>query len=123
MTQSAVRAAVPDPSPTCWRRKSCHGPVPITTLAPSYAGCIDAPVRIVHLGQVPYLEAWELQRTTAAAVIAGEAPEPVLFLEHPPVVTVGRRTGPDELHVPDGVEVDVVETNRGGKSTFHGPGQ
>jgi lipoyl(octanoyl) transferase len=47
----------------------------------------------------------------------------VLFLEHPPVVTVGRRTGEAELHLPDGAEVEVVETDRGGKSTFHGPGQ
>jgi lipoyl(octanoyl) transferase len=47
----------------------------------------------------------------------------VIFLEHPPVVTIGRRTEEGELHVPDGASVDVVETDRGGKSTFHGPGQ
>ena len=47
-----------------------------------------------------------------------------MLLEHPPVVTLGRRTDERaELHVPDGEAVDVVETNRGGKSTFHGPGQ
>src|SRR5437763_170839 len=43
--------------------------------------------------------------------------------EHPPIVTVGRHTDEGELHVPEGVDVDVVETNRGGKSTYHGPGQ
>jgi lipoyl(octanoyl) transferase len=48
----------------------------------------------------------------------------VLFHEHPPVVTLGRRTDEDaELHIPEGTSVEVVETNRGGKSTFHGPGQ
>lgn len=46
------------------------------------------------------------------------------MLEHPPVVTLGRRTDESaELHVPDGAEVEIVETNRGGKSTYHGPGQ
>jgi len=47
----------------------------------------------------------------------------VLFLEHPPTVTLGRRSDPGELHLPEGVEVDVVEVDRGGKSTYHGPGQ
>ena len=47
-----------------------------------------------------------------------------MLLEHPPVVTLGRRTDERaELHVPDGEAVDVVETDRGGKSTYHGPGQ
>ena len=72
---------------------------------------------------MPYLEAWELQRSVAAAVAAGEAPDTVLLLEHPPVITLGRRTGENELHIPNGAEVEIVETDRGGKSTYHGPGQ
>ena len=47
----------------------------------------------------------------------------MLFLEHPPTVTLGRRADPRELHVPDGADVVVVETDRGGKSTYHAPGQ
>jgi lipoyl(octanoyl) transferase len=79
---------------------------------------------VMHLGTVPYGEAWELQRSLAGAVSQGAIPDTVLFLEHPPVVTLGRRTDQDaELHSPDGTGVEVVETNRGGKSTFHGPGQ
>ena len=78
---------------------------------------------VLDLGLVPYLEAWELQRSLAGAVSQGAILDTVIFLEHPPVVTLGRRTGEDELHVPEGAEVDVVETDRGGKSTFHGPGQ
>jgi lipoyl(octanoyl) transferase len=78
---------------------------------------------LVELGLTPYLEAWNLQRSIAAEVQAGERPDTVIFLEHPPVVTLGRRTADGELHVPDGAEVEVVETDRGGKSTFHGPGQ
>jgi lipoyl(octanoyl) transferase len=84
---------------------------------------VSQPAVVRHLGAVPYLEAWELQRTTADAVAAGDAPDTILFLEHPPVVTLGRRAEEGELHLPPGAEVDVVETNRGGKSTFHGPGQ
>jgi lipoyl(octanoyl) transferase len=78
---------------------------------------------VLNLGQVPYLEAWDLQRSLAAAVSQGAVPDTVLLLEHPPVITLGRRTAEGELHVPDGAEVEIVETDRGGKSTYHGPGQ
>ncbi len=78
---------------------------------------------LLDLGLVPYGEAFELQRSLAGAVSQGAIPETVIFLEHPPVVTVGRRTETGELHIPDGAEVEIVETDRGGKSTFHGPGQ
>jgi lipoyl(octanoyl) transferase len=78
---------------------------------------------VLHLGETPYLEAWDLQRAIAAEVKEGARPDTVIFLEHPPVVTVGRRTEENELHVPEGADVEVVETDRGGKSTFHGPGQ
>jgi lipoyl(octanoyl) transferase len=76
-----------------------------------------------NLGLVPYGEAWELQRKVAAAVAQGALPDTVLLLEHPPVVTLGRRTEPGELHIPQGAKVELVETDRGGKSTYHGPGQ
>jgi lipoyl(octanoyl) transferase len=78
---------------------------------------------VLDLGLVPYQEAWDLQRSLAGAVSQGAIPDTVVFLEHPPVVTLGRRTDEGELHVPDGADVDVIETDRGGKSTFHGPGQ
>src|SRR3954453_10394839 len=79
---------------------------------------------LLQLGEVPYLEAWELQRSLAGAVSQGAIPDTIVLLEHPPVVTLGRRTDETaELHVPEGAEVEVVETDRGGKSTFHGPGQ
>ncbi|HXV57633.1 MAG TPA: lipoyl(octanoyl) transferase LipB [Gaiellaceae bacterium] len=78
---------------------------------------------LLNLGLTPYLEAWEAQRALAAAVSQGAIPDTVILLEHPPVVTLGRRTGEGELHVPEGAEVEIVETDRGGRSTFHGPGQ
>jgi lipoate-protein ligase B len=85
---------------------------------------VDRRAHLLELGLVPYLEAWELQRELSAAVAEGTRPDTIVFLEHPPVITLGRRTDEQaELHVPDGAPVEVVETDRGGKSTFHGPGQ
>jgi lipoyl(octanoyl) transferase len=78
---------------------------------------------LLNLGPTPYLEAWDLQRSLAAAVSQGAIPDTILLLEHPPVITLGRRAEEGELHVPDGADVEIVETDRGGKSTFHGPGQ
>ncbi|HEX5585112.1 lipoyl(octanoyl) transferase LipB [Gaiella sp.] len=74
-------------------------------------------------GLVPYGEAWALQRSLAGAVSQRAIPDTVILLEHEPVVTLGRRTDEAELHLPEGIDVEVVETNRGGKSTYHGPGQ
>jgi lipoyl(octanoyl) transferase len=79
---------------------------------------------LLNLGRTPYLEAWDVQRALAAAVSQGAIPDTVVLLEHQPVITLGRRTDESaELHLPEGAEVEVVETDRGGKSTFHGPGQ
>jgi lipoyl(octanoyl) transferase len=78
---------------------------------------------LLQPGLVPYGEAWELQRSLAGAVSQGAMSDTVVLLEHPPVITLGRRTDEGELHVPDGAEVEIVETDRGGKSTYHGPGQ
>jgi lipoyl(octanoyl) transferase len=55
--------------------------------------------------------------------LQGAIPDTVVLLEHPPVVTLGRRAEQGELHVPPEAEVEVVETDRGGKSTYHAPGQ
>jgi lipoyl(octanoyl) transferase len=78
---------------------------------------------LLNLGETPYTEAWDLQRALAGAVSQGAIPDTVILLEHRPVVTLGRRTAKGELHVPAGAEVEIVETDRGGKSTYHGPGQ
>src|SRR5947209_10607730 len=84
---------------------------------------MSRPAYLLSLGETPYLEAWELQRSLAAAVSQGAIPDTVVLLEHPPVVTLGRRTDKRELHVPEGAPVEIVETDRGGKSTYHAPGQ
>ena len=79
-------------------------------------------VREVGFGSdaVEYLAAWELQREVHAQVVAGEIPDTVLLLEHPSVYTAGRRTEPHERPF-DGTP--VVDVDRGGKITWHGPGQ
>jgi lipoyl(octanoyl) transferase len=81
------------------------------------------PAHVVNLGTVEYTEALALQHATAAAVAAGEQPDTILLLEHPPTITLGRRTEDGEVHVPDGADVAIVEVDRGGKSTYHAPGQ
>jgi lipoyl(octanoyl) transferase len=78
---------------------------------------------VLHLGVTDYRDALALQRELAAEVGAGARPDTVLFLEHPPTITLGRRSEPGELHVPEDAEVEVVEVDRGGKSTYHAPGQ
>ncbi|GAB3201456.1 lipoyl(octanoyl) transferase LipB [Geodermatophilus arenarius] len=77
-------------------------------------------LRVVRAGTVPYEEAWARQREIHAARIAGEAPDTLLLLEHPSVYTAGRRTEPHERPL-DGTP--VVDVDRGGKITWHGPGQ
>lgn len=78
-----------------------------------------APIEVRQLGTVDYGEAWRLQRELADTRSAG-GPDTLLLLEHPPVYTAGRRTEPQERPM-DGTP--VVDTDRGGKITWHGPGQ
>ncbi|MFV8246312.1 lipoyl(octanoyl) transferase LipB [Mycolicibacterium peregrinum] len=78
-----------------------------------------APVAVRQLGTIDYEAAWELQREIADARVAG-GPDTLLLLQHPAVYTAGKRTEPHERPV-DGTP--VVDTDRGGKITWHGPGQ
>ena len=75
-----------------------------------------------HHGTVDYLAAWELQREVHARVADGDQPDTVLLLEHPAVFTAGKRTEPHERPADPG-GADVIDVDRGGKITFHGPGQ
>ena len=90
----------------------------------SYLGTVGE-LRIIHAGfgadGVEYQQAWDRQRAIHAARVAGEAPDTVILLEHnPEVFTAGRRTEPQDRPW-DGSP--VVEVDRGGKITWHGPGQ
>ena len=74
-------------------------------------------------GLVDYVAAWELQRDVHGSVVDG-GPDTVLLLEHPPVFTAGKRTDPHERPTGGRAEgVPVIDVDRGGKITFHGPGQ
>jgi lipoyl(octanoyl) transferase len=77
-------------------------------------------LRAVPAGFVDYRVAWDEQRRLHAAVVAGEEPDTVLLLEHPSVYTAGKRTEPWDRPM-DGTP--VVDVDRGGKITWHGPGQ
>jgi lipoyl(octanoyl) transferase len=84
-------------------------------------------VRVLRCGLVPYEEAREAQERIEAARIAGEIPDTLLLLEHPPVYTKGRRAEPAELAMGEDwyrmQGIEVCETDRGGRVTYHGPGQ
>lgn len=86
-----------------------------------------AAVRLLDLGRRPYREVWALQRQLHAAVADGHEPETWLFVEHDPVITLGRKAKPDNVLLPRALlearGVDVVEVERGGDVTYHGPGQ
>jgi lipoyl(octanoyl) transferase len=77
-------------------------------------------LQVQRLGLVEYQEAWDLQREIHARVVDGTAPDTLLLLEHPPVYTAGKRTEPHERPF-DGTP--VIDVDRGGKITWHGPGQ
>jgi lipoyl(octanoyl) transferase len=88
---------------------------------------VSAELWTCRLGRVEYREAAALQETLRARVHAGELPDLVLLLEHPPVYTLGRRSEPGDLPMGEAFwraqGIDVVRTPRGGKLTYHGPGQ
>jgi lipoyl(octanoyl) transferase len=75
---------------------------------------------MVHAGLVPYDQAWQEQKRLHAGVAEGTEPDTVLLLEHPAVYTAGKRTSPFDRPT-DGTP--VIEVDRGGKITWHGPGQ
>ena len=77
-------------------------------------------LQVIRAGRVPYEEAWERQRELHAARVADEGPDTLLLLEHPSVYTAGKRTEPHE-RPQDGTP--VVDVDRGGTITWHGPGQ
>jgi lipoyl(octanoyl) transferase len=81
---------------------------------------VDFVVAGLSANSVPYLEALELQRATHRSVVSGAVPDTVILLEHPSVYTAGKRTEASERPT-DGTP--VIDVDRGGKITWHGPGQ
>ncbi len=88
---------------------------------------LPLPLAVRELGCVPYADALALQHELVAARRRGECPDTLLLLEHPPVVTLGRRARGEHLLVPESLlrarGVEVHEVSRGGDVTYHAPGQ
>lgn len=84
-------------------------------------------LKVEQLGRVEYGAALDIQKACERAVLAGQQPDTLLLLEHPHVLTMGRRSAPGAIVAPDDVlaarGVTIFETNRGGKVTYHGLGQ
>jgi lipoyl(octanoyl) transferase len=82
---------------------------------------------VCHLGTVPYLDAVAIQERVRERRQAGELPDTMLLLEHPPVYTRGRRSADGELPLGEDFYrshgIEVIGTDRGGRITYHGPGQ
>lgn len=80
-----------------------------------------------HLGRVPYRATWQLQESLRRQRIEGRIPDTLLLLEHPPVITLGRRAKEGDILLDSaGLRsqgVEVVRIDRGGEVTYHGPGQ
>src|SRR5579864_6492109 len=84
-------------------------------------------MQVLWLGRRGYREVWDLQRELAARRLEGEIPDTLLLLEHPPTITLGRAAQREHLvATPEQLEregVTLVESDRGGDVTYHGPGQ
>jgi len=82
---------------------------------------------VCHLGRIPYSDAVAIQKTLRDRRIAGALPDTLLLLEHPPVYTRGRRAGAEDLPFSEDFYrakgIELIDSDRGGKLTYHGPGQ
>jgi len=87
---------------------------------------VTPPFETLHLGPMSWAAAWDIQTAAHAAVVAGGTGR-LLLVEHPPTITLGRSTRPEDLPVPEGDlrarGLEVVRVSRGGSVTYHGPGQ
>lgn len=87
----------------------------------------EGPLALLELGTVPYREAWDLQRRLVEERREDRRPDTLVLLEHPPVYTLGRRAGAGNVLMDEAERaaagIDVVEVDRGGDVTYHGPGQ
>jgi lipoyl(octanoyl) transferase len=75
------------------------------------------------LGRISWQDAYTLQEKLVEKRLSGEVPDTVLLLEHKPVITIGRTPDRSSLQLAETSGIPVIETNRGGQATYHGPGQ
>ena len=110
---------VEDESPPVVVRLQCRRPA-ASARHHRLGGMLDFVVAGLSANSVPYIEGLDLQRAVHRAVVRGERPDTVILLEHHSVYTAGKRTAPEERPT-DGTP--VIDVDRGGKITWHGPGQ
>ncbi len=96
-------------------------------MTPDPVPAAPSPLRVLHRGLLPFREAWELQKLLFRDRLAGKIPDTLLLVEHPPTITLGRGGNREHLlATPEELarkQVDVVDIDRGGDITYHGPGQ
>lgn len=95
-------------------------PRPPFTAADQPIRDVDTPLEVHWLGEVDYVQAWERQAELAAQRARGEITDQLLFLEHPSTYTAGKRTQPEDRPTNG---LPCVDVDRGGRITWHGPGQ
>ena len=78
-------------------------------------------LRVIKRGLVPYSQAWDFQKELHAKRLAGEIDDTLVLLQHPPVYTLGKNAGDENLIDPK--DAEVIQSDRGGDITWHGPGQ
>ena len=99
----------------------------LTEVTPGTAARHAPPITAWWLGRTPYRDAWDLQHRLVAARAAGLIGDQLLLLEHEPVLTLGRHSDPSHVTASPaelaGRHMELIETERGGEVTYHGPGQ
>jgi lipoyl(octanoyl) transferase len=120
MTSTAVPAAAQAAAPADAAATDRTGVATGRTAGSAGTGATGPELAVVRAGTVEYQRAWDDQRRLHEAVVSGRSPDTVLLLEHPSVYTAGKRTEPLDRPM-DGTP--VVDVDRGGKITWHGPGQ
>jgi len=85
---------------------------------------IMLPITVQHLGRRPYREVWELQKRIQRDLLDGISENHLIFCEHEPVITLGRSAKRENILLPENQKlIEVIEIERGGDVTYHGPGQ
>lgn len=84
---------------------------------------MSSPIDFRYLGRIGWQEAYDLQEQLLEQRLEGTIPDTVLLLEHEPVFTIGRTPDKTSLRTAEALPFPVIETNRGGQATYHGPGQ
>ena len=84
---------------------------------------MDKAYNIIDLGTSHYEDAWDLQKQLQSKRISGQINDQLILVEHPPVYTLGKNSPKEHLLIKESENISIIQTDRGGDITFHGPGQ